>query len=242
MLSNSALVSTPPLATAATSHGRTARIVGVLLVTATVASLADSALLAPVLSGNDYLAAVHESPGRVLWGALLIMVAAFTSAGVAIALYPVLRDHARALALGAVGMRILEAGMYLVSALGPILLVVLGDQAADAAAPGPYDASLGALLNALRDQAGIIGALAAYLGAGMYYLVFHQTRLVPRWLADWGLLGVALGFVAAVLVVLEVTTFGSPLMVTMNVPFAIQEMVLAVWLLVRGLAPTDLAA
>jgi hypothetical protein len=98
----------------------------------------------------------------------------------------------------------------------------------------PYDQTLGALLKALRDQAGILGALAAYLGAGMYYLVFHRTRLIPRWLADWGLLGVALGFLAGTLVVLDVTTFGSPFMVTMNVPFAVQEMVLAVWLLLRG--------
>jgi hypothetical protein len=236
MTPDSALAWRPTLGTAGTSARRRARIVGVLLITATTASLAGSALLGPVLGGTDYLGDIYTAQGRVLWGTLFSVLAAFTSAGVAIALYPLLRTYAPGLAMGSVGMRVIEASMYLVAALGPILLTVLAQQHAHSAAPQPYDQTLGALLKGLRDQAGILGALAAYLGAGMYYLVFHRTRLIPRWLSDWGLLGVMLGFLAGTLVVLDVTTFGSPFMVTMNLPFAVQEMVLAVWLLLRGFA------
>lgn len=225
-----------PLATATAAASRTARIVGTLLITATAASLASTALLGPVLTGTDYLGGIYAAQGRILGGALLTMLSAFTSASIAIALYPLLRAHSRGLALGSVGMRVIEASMYLVSALGPILLVVLSQQHARAAPRPPYDETLGALLKALRDQASIIGSLAFYLGAGMYYLIFRQSRLVPRWLSDWGLLGVTLGLASGILVVLGVTAVWSPFMLTMNLPIAVQEMVLAVWLLLRGFA------
>ncbi len=236
MTTDSAAASRPALVTARTSDRRRARLVGVLLITATMASLVGSALLGPVLGGTDYLGDIYTAQGRALWGALFGVVAALTSASIAIALYPLLRTYARGLAMGSVGMRVIEASMYLVGVLGLILLVVLAQQHGRTAAPQPYDQTLGALLKALHDQAGILGALAFYLGGGMYYLVFHRTRLIPRWLSDWGLLGVVLGFLAGVLVVLDVTSFGSPFMVTMNLPIAVQEMVLAVWLLVRGFA------
>ncbi len=237
MTTDSAPSAAPASVTERTPLKRRARIVGVLLITATAASLLGSALLSPVLAGADYLGDIHTAQERVLWGALFGIAAAFTSASIAIALYPLLRTYSPGLALGSVGMRLIEASMYLVAALGPILMVVLAQQHAHSTAPQPYDQTIGTLLKALRDQAGVIGALAAYLGAGMYYLVFHYSRLIPRWLSDWGLLGVGLGFIAGVLVVLDVTRFGSPLMVTMNLPFALQEMVLALWLLLRGFAP-----
>ena len=211
---------------------RTARTAGVLLITATAASLVGSALLGPVLDGSDFLTRVFEHQDRVLWGAFMIVISAFTSAGIAIALYPVLRPYSRGLALGSVGFRVMEASMYLVSALGPLLLVGLSQDVAR----GDAGRTLGTTLKALRDQAGMLGALAFYIGGGMYYVVLHQSRLIPRWLSDWGLVAVALGFVAGALVVFQVTTFGSPLMVGLNLPIFVQELVMAVWLLVRGFA------
>lgn len=92
----------------------------------------------------------------------------------------------------------------------------------------------GALLRALRDQAGLIGVLAFYLGASMYYYVFYRFRLIPRWLSGWGLTGTALGTFAGLLVLFRVTDYMSTTQIALNVPIGVNEMVLAIWLLVRG--------
>lgn len=72
----------------------------------------------------------------------------------------------------------------------------------------------------------------------LYYTVFYQTRLVPRWLSGWGLLGAALAIAAGGLVLFGVIGYLSNVQVVMSLPIAVQEMVLALWLIVRGFTPS----
>jgi len=128
--------------------------------------------------------------------------------------------------------------LYVVGAIGALLLVTLSQQAASGKPPlSPYFSTTGALLRALRDQTSLAAVLAFYTGALMYYWIFFQTGLVPRWLSGWGLAGVILGFTAAMLVLFRVTGYMSALQVLFNVPIGVNEMVLAVWLIVRGFSP-----
>jgi Domain of unknown function (DUF4386) len=220
-----------------------ARVAGVLFIAATAASLLSTSLLNPVLNGSGYLARIFAHQDRVIAGVSLELLAAFSGAAIAISLYPVLARHRPGLALGAAGFRLIEGVLYVVGAIGALLLVTLSQQAASATAPhAPYFSTTGALLRALRDQAGLAGVLAFYIGALMYYWIFFQTGLVPRWLSGWGLAGVILGFTAAILVLFRVAGYMSTLQVLFNIPIGVNEMVLAVWLIVRGFssAATDL--
>jgi hypothetical protein len=212
-----------------------AQVAGVLFITATAASLASTSLLNPVLNGSGYLAKIFANQDRVIAGVSVELLAAFSSAAIAISLYPVLARHRPGLALGSVGFRLIEGMLYVVGAIGALLLVTLSKQAASATAPlAPYFSTTGALLRALRDQTSLAAVLAFYTGALMYYLIFFQTGLVPRWLSGWGLAGVVLGFIAAMLVLFRVTGYMSTLQVLLNIPIAVNEMVLAVWLIVKG--------
>jgi hypothetical protein len=158
----------------------TARVAGALLIAATVASLVSTALLNPVLTGSDYLLKISAHQDRILAGGFFQIVAAFASAGIAVSLYPVVRRHSEALALGSVGFRLLEGGLYLVAAIGTFLLLQLGQDATAGSPVPPYLRTSGALLLTLRNQAGLIAVLAFYLGASMYYYVFYRARLIPR--------------------------------------------------------------
>ncbi|MGA8427979.1 MAG: DUF4386 family protein [Candidatus Dormiibacterota bacterium] len=71
----------------------------------------------------------------------------------------------------------------------------------------------------------------------MYYYLFYRSRLVPRWLSVWGLAGTALGAVAGLLVLFRVTGYMAAPQVVLNVPIGVNEIVLAIWLLVRGFDP-----
>jgi len=212
-----------------------ARVAGVLFITATAASLLSTSLLNPVLNGSGYLAKIFAHQDRVIVGVSVELLAAFSSAAIAISLYPVLARHRPGLALGSVGFRLIEGVLYVVGAIGALLLVTLSQQAASSQAPGsPYFSTTGALLRALRDQTSLAAVLAFYTGALMYYCIFFQTGLVPRWLSGWGLAGVILGFTAAILVLFRETGYMSAPQVLLNIPIGVNEMVLAVWLIVRG--------
>jgi hypothetical protein len=77
----------------------------------------------------------------------------------------------------------------------------------------------------------------------MYYIIFYQTKLVPRWLSIWGLVGVTLCITSAILVMFNIIGVSSTVMLVLNFPFiAAQEYVLAVWLIVKGFNPSAIAS
>ena len=220
---------------------RTAVVAGVLFIVATTASLLGRVvLLDPILKGADVLAKVAANQTQVAAGALLGLVAFFASAGIAIALYPVLRRFGEGLALGSVGFRVLEAGFYSIGAIAVLSMLTLGPTETGTSASFVH--ASGELLLAVRSWAGIVGTLAFYVGGLMYYIVFYQSRLIPRWLSGWGVVAVAMGFTASVLVVFQVITPMTAPQIVLNLPIFLQEMVLAVWLIAKGFNASALAS
>jgi Domain of unknown function (DUF4386) len=211
-----------------------ARITGVLFIIATAASLLSVAFLGSV-GTPDYLTKIAENEGQVALGVLLRFIAAFGSAAIAVSLYPILRRHRRGPAVGAVGFRVIEGTFYALQAVSILLLLTLSQEFVKTGTADPgYFSTSGTLLKALDDWAGLAGVFAFYVGGLLYYRVFYQTRLIPRWLAAWGAGGVLLGAVAALLILFGVTGSMSTTQIVLNVPIGIQEIVLAVWLIVKG--------
>jgi Domain of unknown function (DUF4386) len=211
-----------------------AGIAGVLFIIATAASLLSAVFLGSVGS-SDYLTSVAANGGQVAAGVLVRFIAAFASAAIAISLYPVLRRYRRGLALGSVGFRLIEGTFYTLGAVSVLLLLTLSQEFVNAGGADPgYFSTSGTLLKAFDDWAGLAGVFAFYVGGFLYYCVFYQTRLVPRWLAAWGIGGVVLGAVAALLILFDVVATMSTVQIVLNVPIGVQEMVLAVWLIVKG--------
>jgi Domain of unknown function (DUF4386) len=216
----------------------TARLVAALLLTATVASLVSTALLNSILNSSRYLMEIASHQDRVVLGTFFELIAAFASAGIAISLYPVLRPRGEGLALGAVGFRVIEGALYVVSALAVLLLLRLG-QDVGVAGRAPGSQMTGALLRTLRDQSGLTGVMAFCAGASMYYYVLYRSILIPRWLSGWGLAGTALALVAATLVLFRATGYMSTTQVVLSIPIGVNELVLAGWLIVRGFSAPE---
>jgi hypothetical protein len=107
------------------STRKIAVITGVIFIIATVAVLVADALT-PNLTGTDYLTRLSADTNQVAAGALLYLVAAFASAGIAIAMYPVMKRSSAGLALGSVVFRALEAVFYMVEVVSLLSLLTLG--------------------------------------------------------------------------------------------------------------------
>jgi len=225
------------------SNRKTAIVVGVLFIIATVASILSLPFLEPMKATN-YLVSVSANGDQVTTGALLLFIGAAAAVGIAISLYPVLRKYNEGLALGAVGFRLIEGVFYIVAVMGLLLLLTLSQEFVKAGAPdSSYFQTLGVLLVAGYRWVGNVGSLLAFsIGALLYYYIFYQTRLVPRWLSGWGLVAIILTMVSGLLVMFGLIGPMSTGQVVLNLPIAPQEMVLAVWLIVKGFNPSVIAS
>jgi hypothetical protein len=217
-----------------------AKIVGILFIIGTAAGILGAIIISPVLNATDYLAKFSADQNQVLAGVFLELVMAVACASIAIWLYPVLKKYSESLALGAVGFRLIEAVFGFVSVLSLLLLLALSQEFVKAGAPdSSYYQLLGELLKAGHDWVGPVLMLLPWcIGALMYYYIFYQTKLVPRWLSGWGIIAVTLSIAATILVLFSVIEPFSTTQIIFNFLIMVQEMVLAVWLIVKGFNPS----
>jgi hypothetical protein len=222
------------------NYRKTAIIVGVLFIIATVAAVLGKVVFyQPVLDAPDYLTGIFANENQVITGAILGLIAAFACAGISIWLYPTLKKHNAALALGSVGFRIIEGMLYVVVVLGLLSLLTLSQEyVKEGASETSFFQASGSILLAMREWAGQLAVIAFTLGGMMYYSVFFQSKLIPRWLAGWGFVAVALSLASALLSLFGQVVPFSPVSVLLNLPIGVQEMVLAVWLIVKGFNPS----
>jgi hypothetical protein len=218
------------------TNRRIALSAGVLFIVATAAVLSATALSQPILDHSDYMTRLTAGAGQVNGAALLNFVAAVASAGIAISLYPVLRRWNVGLALGSVVFRTMEALLYIAGVVSLLSLVDLSRHFTDATPAARLSLqAIGDSLLSLRQEASVAAVLAFSLGALMYYYLFYRSRLIPRWLSGWGIVAIILIALACVLAWFShnpITGY-----VILALPIAVQEIVLALWLIARGFNP-----
>ena len=203
--------------------------IGALYIIGTVALVLSVFVTDAVLSGPGFLAQVAAQPNQLAIGALLVLVAGVSLAMVPVVFWPIGKRYNETLAMGYVVFRGgQEMVMYIATALGWLLLIALSTNP-DAAPLATFVRTVEAVA---WDQ---LLAIPFALGALMFYVVLYQSRLVPRWLSVWGLVGAVLYLVPPL-----GSMFGHSVGFLMG-PLAVQEMVMAVWLMAKGFDPAALA-
>lgn len=206
------------------------RIVGSLFILATVSSSLGFILVDSALSDADVLNGVAANETMVLLGAFLLLVDAVAVVVIPALLYPTFRKHNGHLARLYPGSRIVESVVLVIGVVGLLSLVSLSRDYVPGSADGGYQTSAAAL-EAVYDWGVLLGVMFFFALAGLLLnYVLYRSRLVPRWLAVWGLLAVALLPIQGGLEAFDVQNLD-----LMSLPFAVQEMVFAVWLIVKGL-------
>jgi hypothetical protein len=189
----------------------------------------------------DYLLKAAANANEVMTAAFFHLMMAPASVGIAIALYPVLRPYHPHLAFGFASFRVIAGGFIILGVVFLLLILTLSQEFVRAGAPeAAYFQTLGVLLQAGRDLVNHIAMiLAVSLSGLMYYGMLYQTRLIPRWLSGWGLVGTTLTIFATLLVMFRLIGIITTSYLVLNFPMALQEMVLAVWLIVKGFRQTE---
>jgi hypothetical protein len=226
------------------NSNRTAKMVGVFFILAAVTAIAGLILYDPLLKGPDYLIKGAEHANQVLLGALMELFLVVSAVGTATTLFPILRKYNETIALWHVCFRFLEAIIITIGVISMLSLLTLSREFLAAGAPDMASFhSSGIVLKAIHDWTFMLGPLFMLgINTMMYSYIFYKTKLVPRFISILGMTGSTLVFINALLVLFGVVQQISGWGAVFALPIAANEMILAVWLIIKGFNESALEA
>jgi hypothetical protein len=89
------------------------------------------------------------------------------------------------------------------------------------------------------DHAGLIYLVVFGIGALILYSALYKSKLIPRWLSIWGLIGAVAILIASVMATFDIFLVLAMLLV---IPIALQEQIMAIWLIVKGFNSSAIAS
>ncbi|KQL54117.1 hypothetical protein AN964_11835 [Heyndrickxia shackletonii] len=226
------------------SNKKAAKMVGIFFILAAVTAIIGLKLYDPILNGHDYLIKGSEHANLVIIGAIMELILVASAIGTSTTMFPFLRKYNETIALWHVFFRFLEAVIITVGVISVLSLLTLSKEfvATGTTNIAAFQAS-GTLLKAVHDWTFLLGPnFMLGINTMMYSYIFYNSKLVPRFIPIIGMTGAILVFVAAILemfgVFSQISIWGG----IMSLPVAANEMILAVWLIVRGFNESALAS
>ncbi|MAU13831.1 MAG: hypothetical protein CL607_28700 [Anaerolineaceae bacterium] len=230
------------------TYRRTAVIVGVLYIIGTASGILSLAATSSVLveppTFLEVFSQISANQSQLILGALLILLMGLSLAMIPVVMYPILKRQNETLALGYVVVRgALEAFTYLMITVSWLLLVTFSHEfiAAGAASDSQFEI-LGIVLAESHHWITHLTEIIFPIGALMFYYLLYQMHLVPRWISVWGLIAAIPYFVSGFLAIFGIIEATSTAQAIMVMPLALQEMIMALWLIFRGFNSSALSA
>ncbi len=215
------------------SQRKISTVAGLLFILAIIAGILS---VVPVADGPDYLSEIANSETQLYVGAFFQFLMAAIYVVFATVLYPILREGSRGLARGFVTFRIFAAFFHIVGVILLIMLLTLCQEFLKAGSPeSSHFQATGTFLRECRDFNNHVSMIISLsIGSLMFYTVLYRTKLIPRWLSGWGYAGSILTIFASLLIMFRLTDIMTATYLIMNLPMALNEIVLAIWLIVKG--------
>lgn len=217
-----------------TSTRKSAAIVGLLFLIATVTFFIAEQIITGVLNRPDYLMGASEDAHALTAAALLAFVDGLAVVAIAVLMFPLFKRHSEPLALGYVGLRVVDFAAVLLYMASPLLVISLGQRLLDGTVDASASEHLGAVFQAQHDLSLRMIYLFNGVAGGFFAFLLYRSELVPRWIAVLGLIGYPVLLAGTVLDMFSLTdvTQGAGLLAV--VPGGLFELILPIWLLAKG--------
>lgn len=210
-----------------------------MFIIATVISILSVVPLGSILDSSNYLIGVSDHGNQIIMAVILWLIAATSAVATSFMLFPVLRRHFESLAMGYVVLRTFENVLYVIGAMGLLIMLSVSQKYVAGAVDASYYQVLGTLLLALKEWALTLGTVLFFgLGSLTLNYVLYHSKLIPRWLSLWGVIGAALVLIYGLTAILGLGIGLTSPYALLAMPIAAQEMVFAVWLIFKGFDPS----
>lgn len=221
------------------SYRKTGISVGILFIIATVASILSSVPIGSILDTPNYLISVSVHGNQIIMAVILWLIAATSAVATSFMLFPILKRHIESLAMGYVVLRTFENVLYVIGAIGLLIMLTVSQKYVAGAVDASYYSILGTSLLALKEWALSLGTVLFFgLGSLTLNYVLYQSKLIPRWLSIGGLIGAVLVLIYGLTAIFGLGIGLTSPYALLAMPIALQEMIFAVWLIVKGFNPS----
>jgi len=216
----------------------TAIVVGVVYLAGFVVGIGGEILFQSILGAPNYLSTISANSMTVAIGAVLWLMAVIGDAAHGVLMFPILKPHGERLAVGYLAARIMDALFIAIMVIFILLQIPLGGEYLKAAAPdAAYLQTLGTLFKQGQLYAYQIGMSTLGVSGLMLCYTLYKAKLVPRWLAGWGLVGYAIIFGGMLSEIM-----GSGLGLASSLPGGLWEVFMGVWLIAKGFNSSAMAS
>jgi hypothetical protein len=203
--------------------------IGVLYIIGTISGILSVVFTGSMSDSHEYFVQIASKSNQYILGTSFILCMGFSLAFIPIIIYPILKKQNKILALGYVVFRgALETVIYIATFVCMLMLLEIGKNINE------FE-NTGVLIFKLRELLTLATIYVFSIGAFIFYCILYQSKLVPHWLSLWGIIAIILHFLAGILIMFGLQTSMSTVNLIMNFPIFLQEMVMAVWLIIKGL-------
>lgn len=207
-----------------------AKVAGALFLVSTGVFMIGNGLLDPILHRPDFLAGLYPDRTKVLMGLFLELINAIAVVGIAMLLYPILKKHHEAFALGYFGSRIIESAMLIISLIGPLVLIALSENYISTGNSGDsYFQTIGNLAVKAHFMLFEMAMIVLSTGSTLLCYVLYLSKLVPRFLSVIGFIGYAALLASSCLAIA-----GQDIGPALYIPGAFFEIIFPIWLIFKG--------
>jgi hypothetical protein len=213
---------------------QTAVAVGVLFLAATITFFSADSLITGVLDEPAFLVDGSAYANILKAGALLAFMDGLAVVGIALLMYPLLREHSEPLALGYVGLRVAGLAAVALYLAVPLLIVALGEAGPAATLDPSASGHIGALLRAQYEVALRLVFLFTSVSGVIFAFLLYRSSLVPRSIAVLGLIGYTVLLGGTVLYIFRLLDLFEGAGTLVAGPVGLFEVVLPVWLIAKG--------
>jgi hypothetical protein len=177
-----------------------------------------TAIIVGVLILVAYSVLGSGNPEAKILGMFLEAISGLAVITIAVLMFPLFKPYNKKASFWYIVSRSIEGGLLVVT--GILFL--------------SHNTLLLEIYDGIHAGHGYIFAIAALI----FYYLLYQSELIPRWISVWGVIAAILVILANLL---EVTGIASGLMI-LYLPIILNELVLAIWLMVKGFNPSASAS
>ncbi|WP_282178674.1 DUF4386 domain-containing protein [Maribacter stanieri] len=208
------------------------RIIGLLfLLIFVMGILVYQFLQGPILFSDDFLINATPNAPKLITSVLLGSLSGLFSIGIAAMLFPVFKKYSITLAVLYLAFCILDFVAISIDNTSVLAMLELSKE---------YMTTVEANANMLESMAPIyfqkhwwthyLSLLTSCFSVFVLYFAFYRTKLIPRVLSGFGMLAVLLMFIEILASIL-----GEGISMNMLLPMGLIQLILPLWLLVKGL-------